>query len=296
VPADVVEGIERVLADVVAQMSHWDAGSALSRYNQAPRGTWHAMPGDFMVVLECALSVARLSGGAYDPTAGALVNAWGFGARQRHDETGFEPPSADTIAALMRPGRSGWRDIDLSIRESRVSQPGVMLDFSAIAKGHAVDLVSQHLSDRGLIHHMVEIGGELRGEGMKPDLQPWWVEMEWPAAQATDTSHAPPLMALHGLSVATSGDYRRFFMKDGVRHAHTIDPRFGQPLRHGLASVTAVHRSCMHADALSTALNVLGLSEGMAWAREHGIAACFVQRDGDALVSHLSPAFQAMLE
>lgn len=299
-PADAVDGarqvILRALDAVVGQMSHWEEGSNLSLYNRSGAGTRHALPPDFWTVLNAALKVAALSDGAYDPAAGALVDAWGFGARGRYDEPGFQPPDEHTIAALMRPGRPGWRDIALIAGTHEAVQPGgIRLDLSAVAKGHAVDLVSQGLSRLGIRHHLVEIGGELRGEGTKPDLQPWWVALEWPG----DPQAAPPLMAMHGLSVATSGDYRRFYELGGERLPHTIDPRTGRPLRHGLASVTVVHASCMMADALSTALNVLGLDEGMAFARRHGIAAHFVQRDGQGgegrLVPHVSPAFEAML-
>ncbi len=299
-PADAVDAarqaIDRALKTVVEQMSHWEADSLLCRYNRAEAGSRHALPPSFWTVLNAALEVAALSDGAYDPAAGALVDAWGFGPRQRFDEPGFLPPDAHTIAALMQAGRPSWRDISLLPDTREAMQPGgVRLDFSAIAKGHAVDLISQALMDLGIRHHLVEVGGELRGEGTKLDLQPWWVALEWPG----EPTSAPPLMALHGLSVATSGDYRRFFELAGQRLPHTIDPRTGWPLRHGLASVTVVHTVCMMADALSTALNVLGLADGMAFARQHGIAAHFVQREGhgaqERLVPAMSPAFEAML-
>jgi thiamine biosynthesis lipoprotein len=302
-PVDAVLGvqaaIDKALAEVVAEMSHWEAGSDLSRYNESEAGSWHKLAPHFWTVLNAALQVASLSEGAYDPAAGALVDAWGFGASKRYDETGFVPPSNDAIAALMHPGRHGWRDIALRPDGQEAHQPGgIRLDLSAVAKGYAVDLVSHSLTAHGIRHHLIEVGGELRGEGMKPDAQPWWVEMEWPGAQA----EAPPLLGLHGLSVATSGDYRRFFEHESLRHPHTIDPRCGRPLRHGLASVTVVHASCMMADALSTALSVMGLVEGMAFATRQGVAACFAQRETgahpsrDQLVRHLSPAFEAMLD
>lgn len=297
-PPHAVEGlqgtIEQALAEVVRQMSHWEPDSDLMRYNRADAGSHHALPPAFWTVLNTAIQVARLSDGAYDPAAGALVDVWGFGATGRHDEAGFQPPDATMIESLTKqPGRKGWRDIVLMPETRQALQPGgVRLDLSAVAKGYAVDLVSQSLAAQGVRHHLVEVGGELRGQGMKPDLHPWWVELEWPAEMAAQ----PPLMALHGLSVATSGDYRKLFEHEGRRYPHTIDPRTGWPLTHGLASVTVVHASCMMADALSTALNVLGLQEGLAFAQRQGLAACFVQREGDGLAMHMSTAFEAMLQ
>src|SRR5690606_18953124 len=202
-PADAVDAarqaIDRALKTVVEQMSHWEADSLLCRYNRAEAGSRHALPPSFWTVLNAALEVAALSDGAYDPAAGALVDAWGFGPRQRFDEPGFLPPDAHTIAALMQAGRPSWRDISLLPDTHEAVQPGgVRLDFSAIAKGHAVDLISQALLDLGIRHHLVEVGGELRGEGTKLDLQPWWVALEWP----DEPTSAPPLMALHEIGRA----------------------------------------------------------------------------------------------
>ncbi|MFM2086851.1 MAG: hypothetical protein RLZZ237_1720, partial [Pseudomonadota bacterium] len=146
-------------------------------------------------------------------------------------------------------------------------------------------------------HYLVEVGGELRGAGSKPDGQPWWVMLEQVDGVA-DTMPQPPemLLALHGLSVATSGDYRRFFQDGATRFSHTIDPRSGMPISNQLASVTVVHAECMAADAWSTALTVLGPEEGLALAEEQGLAARFLQRDGDGLRETLSSQMLAMLD
>jgi len=151
------------LAEVVAQMSTWAPDSDLSRFNRAAPGTWHALPDAFGQVLACALDVAARSDGAFDPTAGALVDAWGFGPLAR---TGV--PGAQALARARE--RAGWRRLTLAPGGDAVLQPGgLALDLSAIAKGHGVDLVSRRLAALGIDSHLVEVGGELRGAGVKPD-------------------------------------------------------------------------------------------------------------------------------
>lgn len=279
------QAIQAALDEVVAQMSTWDARSDLCRFNAAAPGTWHVLPEPFHAVLACARDVAERSDGAFDPTAGALVDAWGFGPSQRRGV-----PDAATLASAR--AVAGWRRIDVDPARRALVQPGgLALDFSAIAKGFGVDRVAQALDALGLVDHLVEVGGELRGSGVKPDGQPWWVELEQPDAGSGERT----LLALHGLSVATSGDYRRWFEHDGTRYSHTIDPRDGLPIRHGLAAVTVIHADCMRADAWSTALNVLGPDAGLALADRLGLAARLLVRAGDALVERRSAAFAALL-
>ncbi|WP_432261388.1 FAD:protein FMN transferase [Cupriavidus sp. TMH.W2] len=285
----IAAGILAVLDGVVAQMSNWEADSDLSRFNRAAPGSWHTLPEDCFAVLQCAQQVARDSGGAYDPTAGPLVDLWGFGPAPARSA----PPSPDMVQAAR--SRCGWDRIEVDAAGRRAWQPGgLSLDLCAIAKGFAVDAVARYLCQQGLDHHLTEIGGELRGHGVKPDGMPWWVALEAPPGLDSDAA-GQTLVALHGLSVATSGDYRRYFDSDGRRYAHTIDPRTGYPASHALASVTVIHAQCMLADALSTALTVLGPEAGMAHARRHGIAARFLVRTPGGFDEHLSPAFAAML-
>lgn len=289
--------METCLAEVCRQMSHWDPASELMRFNRGDAGSVHRVSAGFEAVLDCALDVARRSGGAYDPAAGHWVNLWGFGAQGRHDQPGFELPSMQAVEAVRQSASHGWADLHVERGCGRLSQPGgLTLDLGAVAKGHAVDVLSARLSERGFAHHLVDIGGELRGEGTKPDGQPWWVDLELPSVLATATPVVSPLLALHGLSVATSGDYRKGFrLDDGRLVAHTIDPRTGLPVMHGAASVTVLHRECMWADAWSTALLVLGVQDGLDLADRIGLPAFYVQRHGDELVPYASAAFEAML-
>ncbi|SDD39321.1 thiamine biosynthesis lipoprotein [Cupriavidus sp. YR651] len=288
--ASIADGIRAVLDSVIAQMSNWSDTSDLSRFNRAAADTWVTFPEDAFAVLQAALQTARDSGGAYDPSAGPLVDLWGFGP----SGTRQTAPTPDDVARVRQ--QCGWQRIDIDVPNRRVRQPGgLSLDFCAIAKGFAVDAVSRYLDARGIVHHLVEIGGELRGQGLKPDGMPWWVDLESPAADSDPRRVPRTRIALLGLSIATSGDYRRYFEQDGRRYAHTIDPRTAYPAAHALASVTVIHRECMMADALSTALTVLGPQAGLAFAQRHALAARFLVRTPDGFDEITTPAFAAML-
>lgn len=278
-PAALRAEIHGVLARIVAEMSHWEPGSNLSRFNRAEPGRWQPLPSGFAQVLAAGLAIADASGGAFDPAMGALADLWGFGP------AGPQPfPTDAAIAEAL--ARSGRRHIEQDGTRARRTAPAA-LDFSGVAKGYAVDMVAERLRGLGLADFLVEIGGELRGEGIKPDGQPWWVDCEAVPGMAA----APLRVALHGLSIATSGDYRRGFEFDGRRYSHTIDPRTGRPLENHVASISVLHASCMHADAWATALGVLGPA-GMALAEREGLAVRMLARGGE----HLSPVLRAMLD
>ena len=289
-PAVALQG---ALDEVVAQMSHWEEQADLMRYNRAAPGVWQRLPDAFYQVLRYALTVAEDTGGAYDPCAGALVERWGFGARGRYDESGFVPPGAAEIAALLAAPR--WRGVRLDHDGRRVLQPGgVHLDLSSVAKGFAVDQLARVLERCGLHHYRVEAGGELRGAGVKPDGAPWWVGLE--DVPGAEPAIVPTVAALHGLALATSGDYRRHYSNGSTRASHTVDPRSGNTIVHQLASVSVLHASCMAADALSTALTVLGPDAGLRHAEQHGLAARFLVRDGTGLREICSSAYTALLQ
>ncbi|BAT61429.1 thiamine biosynthesis lipoprotein ApbE precursor [Variibacter gotjawalensis] len=264
------KAIEIELDIVDVQMSPWRADSNITRFNDCEADRWQTIPRDFFKVLSFAQALAVKTGGAYDPTAGHLVNLWGFGPPQVNER----PPSAEAIADALT--RCGYEKLRLDTKTHTAYQPGgITLDLSSIAKGFAVDQIARLLESIGLIDYLVEVGGELRGSGMKPDATPWWVTLETPGA-ARET-----VVALHGLSVATSGEAQRYFDRDDARYSHTIDPRDGWPVRNGVVSVTVVGDECMVADAWATALTVLGPDTGLALAEQTGVAASMIWREGD---------------
>ena len=270
--AAVIEAaIRQRLDGIIAEMSHWRSDSLISAYNRAAPASWIPLPTGFATVIEAAIEIARRSGGAFDPTIGRIADLRGFGP---------DPALCNDDEASIAAARAtaGWQR--LRFNDRRLFKPGgLALDLSGIAKGYAVDAVAELLAAHGINHALVEIGGELAGRGVRPDGDPWWVELEDPPDLALPRLR----IALHGVAVATSGDYRR--------GKHTIDPRSGRSAENGLRSVSVIHRSAMLADAWATALTVLGPDEGLALAGREGLAARFV---GD--VETLSPELLQMLE
>lgn len=260
--------VQAVLDEVIALMSNWEPDSLISRFNAAPAGRRFDLPPPFVQVLQAALHWARLSGGAMDPTMGALVSLWGFGPAAHGDKSREAiKPIAEDMELLL--SRSGHERLDWENGQALVQPGGLSLDFCGIAKGFAVDAVVQRLQSSGWNTGLFEIGGELRSWGAKPDGKLWQVQL---GGQTTE-DYAPLVVGFAGGSLATSGDFWHHFSVDGKRYSHTLDPRTGRPIEHGLSSVTVFHPECMHADALATVLTVLGPRQGLEFAEQHGIAA-----------------------
>lgn len=274
--AVVAQAIAARLEAILAEMSHWRADSVLGRFNRAPGGTWHALPPDFAHVFAAGSAVFERSDGAFDPAIGALVNLWGFGP-----EPAGRTPDAAALATAR--AHASLQRLAYEPDTRRLRQPGgVHLDLSGIAKGFAVDALGALLRAHRCHHALVEIGGELLGLGLRPDGDPWWVDLETPRAAA------PPLrLALHQLAVATSGDY--------VRGHHTIDPRSGRPIEHAMA-VSVIHKSAMLADAWATALSVAPPTEMRALAAAEKLAVRALIRDGGTIAEWISPALAIMME
>lgn len=276
-PAPLRAAILARLDQIVSEMSQWEPTSHLSRFNGLAAGSWATLPPDFATVIAAALAVADASDGAFDPTHGRAAALLGYSA-----EPVTRPPT-DAELAAARAG-AGWTRLTFDPAARRLRQPGgLWLDLSGIAKGFAVDAIAAVVAADGLGDALVEIGGELVGRGLRPELQPWWVELEQPPG----ADLAPLRVALHGLAVATSGDYRR--------GAHTLDPANGRPLAEHVASVSVIHDSAMLADAWATALTVLGPAAGMALATRERLAARIVTRKSGGFAERLSPALSAML-
>ncbi len=271
------EGIKNSLVDVDLKMSTYKQHSELSRFNQSSAGEWFPVSADTAVVVEEALQIAALSRGAFDPTIGPLVNLWGFGPDLRPDQV---PSEAELALAYER---IGYQSVAVKGADSGApllrKEKDIYLDLSAIAKGYGVDQVARYLDRQGFHNYLVEVGGELRLKGHKPDGSAWRIAIEKPS---TTGQVVQEVLAVTDVSVATSGGYRNYFEADGQRFSHTINPLSGRPITHKLASVTVLHPSCATADAMATTLMVMGPEKGLEFARDQGLAVyMLVKADGE---------------
>ena len=290
--------LERLQADVQSaldavdqRMSLYRADSELVRFNQAAAGQPLPLSQPLLQVLHAGQKVAALSGGAFDMTVAPLVMAWGFGP-----EAGGAGPAVPSAAQLQAGRRVlGHGALQLDVPQARATKhvAGLQADLGGIAKGYGVDMAAQALLAQGVQHFMLEVGGEVRTAGRNAQGRPWQIGIEEPDAVP---QRARLVVPLSGQAMATSGDYRIYFEQGGRRYSHEIDPRSGAPIQHGLASVTVVAGDCMHADALATALIVLGPQRGLALAQQERLAAHFILRGADGrLHDQSSDAFAALL-
>ena len=264
IPAEIESLLERLDRQV---FSTWAAGSELSRLNVQPVGSALPISGELLEVLRLSREVSSLTGGAFDVTAGALVNLWGFGPR---DVTAAGPriPGAEQIEqALSRTGMDKFALDESASTATRLAD--VYIDLNAVAKGYAVNRMADLLAARGLDDYFLEIGGELRIGGRKPGFQSWLAALESPGADAFDIFTTIGNRG-ENFGVAGSGDYRNFFELGGERYSHQIDPRNGRPIRHELAAAYVIDPSAARADALATGLMVLGLEQARAFAERTG--------------------------
>ncbi|GAA4019334.1 FAD:protein FMN transferase [Actimicrobium antarcticum] len=256
------------------QMSTWNPASDLCRLNAAAENVWVAVPAELAHVLDTGVQIGRQSHGAFDIGVGELVEDWGFGPSQK------TPPaqSAALPAATYRPAFTRL-ELDRARQQVRKLAP-IAIDLSGIAKGYGVDQLAHCLDAWGIVNYLVGIDGEMRARGSKPGDEAWSVAIEKPTYGLREVAG---VMELRDTAIATSGDYRRWVEIAGRRYAHTIDPTLQEPVSNRLAAVTVLASTCMLADAWATALLVLGEDAGLALARERGMDALFVMRDGDRL-------------
>ena len=290
-PEQVIEGdlkgrIDARLEGINALMSTYREDSELSRFNRHADTSPFPLSPETAGVLRIALEVSAQSGGAFDVTIGPLVNAYGFGPEAKREIDDAER------AALME--RVGYQKLSLDAEGIAVKRhPELYCDLSAVAKGYASDAIAELLEENAVFQYMVEIGGEVAARGRNERGKPWRLGIERPEEGAFGVLQE--IVSMSGdrqrQTLATSGDYRNFYMEEGKRVSHTIDARTGRPIEHALASASVLHASCAWADAYATALMALGPEDGMALAEAQGLAVYFVLHDGDGFTTPESTAW-----
>jgi thiamine biosynthesis lipoprotein len=262
------EAVQAAFDGVNGSMSLHRADSELARFNRAAGEV--ALSEDLWRVVAAGQEVASATDGAFDMTVAPLVVRWGFGPAPR----GRMPQGEEIRTIRARIGHQALQ-VDRARRLAVKRRPDLEIDLGGIAKGYGVDLAARALDAAGAEHYLVEAGGEVFTRGVNGEGQPWRIGIEQPDAMPP---RARLVVPFSGQAMATSGDYRNYFEADGRRYSHEIDPRTGAPVDHRLCSVTVVAQNCMRADALATALLVLGPDRGMRLAESLGLAAYFVER------------------
>ena len=265
--------IDKTLENVNQVMSTYIGDSELSLLNQAPSNEWIVISESLFYVLSEGQKVSDATAGAFDITVGPLVNLWGFGP----DKELVDIPSDKTIEETRKTVGSEYIELNGDTRQVRKSKD-VYIDLSAIAKGYGADTVAKLVVAHGFNDFMIEIGGELNIQGNSPRGVSWVIGVEKPSLAHTGSMQA---VSIDKGGMATSGDYRNYYEKDGVRVSHTIDPETGKPITHKLASVTVIAENGCVADAYATALNVMGPDKAMDFAKANNMAAFFIIRTDD---------------
>lgn len=278
--------VDQELVNINQLMSTYIADSELSLFNQFPVGQWYEVSPETLAVIEYSLSLSALTSGKFDVTVSPLINLWGFGHK---GDTHF--PSDEAIAEAKQ--TVGWGSVIIDKQHSAIKKAKPLsVNLSAVAKGYGVDHIAQVLDAQGIDNYLVEIGGEIRVSGKNQKQLLWRIGVESPSLLQ---SGAQKVISIDNEAVATSGDYRNFFEKDGIRYSHTIDPVTGKPVIHNIASITVIADTAMEADGLATALMVLGEEKALALATEKGIPVYMLLYEEDNFSVLHSPAFKRFL-
>ncbi|GAB4489336.1 MAG: FAD:protein FMN transferase [Saprospiraceae bacterium] len=265
-------------------MSLWDSTSLISRINRNEPNV--QVDEHFAKVFQKAKEVSEITGGAFDVTVGPLVKAWGFSVKK-----GLPPPDSAKVDSLRQ--LIGFQKIRLENGVLQKADPRMEIDFNAIAQGYTVDLISDFLEKNGVKNYLVEIGGEVRTLGVNDRNEIWKIGIDKPVENEKEGSR--PLqttVALGGKSLATSGSYRKFVVRDGKKFSHAIDPKTGYPITHNLLSVSVIAKDCASADAYATAFLVMGMGKALDLAEQLGLEIyCIYSDEKGELQVRSTPGF-----
>ncbi len=276
--------IHAALEVVNRHMSTYRQDAELATFNRTQSTDWLPVSHRLCEAIEDALQLGALSNGAFDVTVGPLVDLWGFGPQE---SISTPPTDAAIDGARNQTGRDKL-ETDCQRPAIRKHLAGLRVDLSGYAKGLAADEIAVLLDRHDISNYLVEIGGDLRTRGRNASGNKWRIAIETPDPAGRNVKR---IIHVSGFGVATSGDYRNFFEHDGRLYSHTIDPRTGRPVTHDLASVTVLAESAAFADAMATALLVLGPRAGPELADSKDIAAYFITRNGSDFTERTSGRF-----
>ncbi|MEM9880003.1 MAG: FAD:protein FMN transferase [Pseudomonadota bacterium] len=269
---EVADAVNEALRQVNASLSNWDPESEISRFNAQQSVRPVSLSLELITVMQAAFNVHDQSDGQFDVTLGPLIELWGFGTAPRT----LQPPSDEAIKNVLR--ETGQRQVlafDQASGTLTKLRPKTQVHIASLAKGYGIDEIGRALEQLGLTDYLVEVGGDLVASGVNQNGAPWRIGIEQPDAAQRKVEQ---VIAVSGLGMATSGDYRNYFEADGQRYSHIMDARTGRPVTHATASVTVLAPTAMLADAWATALLALGSARGQVISEKFNIAALFIDR------------------
>ena len=268
---DLQNEIKAAMMEVDNSLSPYNPNSIITRINHNEDTVLNE---HFLHVFNLAQQISTETEGAFDITVAPLVNAWGFGFKHSID---IDPNVIDSLRQFV-----GYQKIKLEDGKIVKEDARTMLDCSAIAKGYGVDRVARLLDQKGVQHYMVDIGGEVVLKGKNPRMKTWRIGINKPVEDSLSVNQElQTILEVSDVGMATSGNYRKFYYKDGKRYAHTIDPRVGTPVQHNILSATVIAKDCTTADAYATAFMVMGLEEAKAFCEAHPELHAYFICDGE---------------
>ncbi len=250
--------IDSLLIEVDNSMSTYQKKSLISKFNNVDSSL--VVDDMFLAVLKVSKKVYETSGGLFDPTIAPVVNAWGFGFEN------LTTTDSSTIDSLL--GFVNFNSITFESNKVMKNRKGIMLDFNAVAQGYTVDVICELLESKGITNYLVEVGGELKANGLNMQDTLWRVGIDRPLPNLKERE-IEAIVSLDNKALATSGNYRKFYEKDGLKYSHTINPKTGYPVQHNLLSATVITDGCGYADAYATAFMVMGLEKSKEFLNQH---------------------------
>ena len=279
--------VEARLIEINQLMSTYIDDSELSVFNQTISEECLPLSKDTLKVIHAAQNISETTGGKFDITLAPLIETWGFDKK----ETNNAIPSQAEIDHQL--SQIGYTKFIIENNCVKKENPALSINLSAIAKGYGVDEIGNLVASFGHKNYMVEIGGEVIVKGVNPKGKAWTVAIE---SAATANRSIQRLVTLNDISIATSGSYRNYFEKNGKRYSHTIDPTTGYPIEHNLASVTVLHKENMMADAIATAMMVMGAEEAQRYAESHQIPIFMLVKTGDRFEERYNTYFEPFIK
>lgn len=287
------QAVDSLLHQFDLTASLWEETSVIRRVNSGQDSLVNLM---FADLFQRSLQVSDYTQGAFNCKIGALVNLYGFGFKNREDVSDRQVDSLVNMISHDRSTLVGTDSIYLSHKS-----PAVEFDFNAIAQGYSVDLLAAMFDSLDIHSYLIDVGGEVIAKGVKPNGDLWSVGIERPAESKYSAQEVETIIGLKDMSVVTSGNYRKYYERDGVRYSHTINPATGRPVEHSLLSASVVSRQSWYADAMATAFMVMGLEQSLLFIQHHPDnpdiqAAFFIYNDHGSYKTYATPAFQKLIK